>query len=80
MELLKKVLKELQEDKVIIMQILGSIVLTALTYNNLQPQDVTTWAGVGAILAGVFTNPYLLGLCAWNAWCAIRKPKTKEEE
>lgn len=79
METLKKILKELKEDKVVIMQILGAIGLTALTYNNLQPQDMTTWEGVGNIMIGVFTNPYLLGLCVWNAWSAIRKPKVNEE-
>lgn len=58
-------------------QIGGSILLTALTYNSMQPQDLTSWAGVGNLIVGVFTNPYLLGLCVWNAWSAINDPTTK---
>ena len=79
MEILKNIFKEIWEDKVIIFQIGGSVLLTALGYNSMQPQDLTTWEGVGNLIVGVFTNPYLLGLCAWNAWSAIRKPKVNEE-
>lgn len=58
-------------------QIGVSVLLTALGYNSMQPQDLTTWAGVGNLIVGVFTNPYLLGLCVWNAWSAINDPTTK---
>ena len=80
MEILKKIFKEIWEDKVIVFQIGGSVLLTALGYNSMQPQDLTSWDGVGNIIVGIFTNPYLLGLCIWNAWSAIRKPKLKDEE
>ena len=79
MEILKRIFKEIWEDKVIIFQICGSVLLTALGYNSMQPQDLTTWEGVGNLIVGVFTNPYLLGLCVWNAWSAIRKPKVNDE-
>lgn len=59
------------------LQIVVAIGLTALTYNSMQPQDLTTWAGVGNLIVGIVTNPYLLGLCAWNAWSAINDPTTK---
>lgn len=79
MELVRKIIKELQDDKVIIAQILGAVVLTVLGYNNMQPQEVTTWASVGQLIVGVLNNPYLLILCILNAWSALRTPKTKEE-
>ncbi len=51
--------------------------LTALTYNNLQPQDLTTWSGLFELLKGVLLNPYLLCLCLWNVWSAANDPTTK---
>ena len=79
MEILKKIFKEIWEDKVIILQIGGSVLLTALGYNSMQPQDLTTWEGVGNLIVGTLTNPYLLGLCVWNAWSAIRTPKVNNQ-
>ncbi|WNX85268.1 phage holin [Agathobaculum sp. NTUH-O15-33] len=57
-------------------QILGGVLLTALGYNAMQPQDLTTWAGLWELLKGVALNPYLLGLCVWNAWSALNDPTT----
>lgn len=79
MEILKKIFKEIWEDKVIIFQIGGSVLLTALGYNSMQPQDLTSWEGVGNLIVGALTNPYLLALCCVNAWSAIRTPKVKKE-
>ena len=58
-------------------QVGGAFILTALSYNMLQPQDLTTWEGLFNLIKGVFTNPYLLGLCIWNMWSAINDPTTK---
>lgn len=58
-------------------QIFGGVLLTALGYNAMQPQDLTTWAGLAALLRSIVMNPYLLGLCAWNVWSAINDPTTK---
>lgn len=57
-------------------QVLGGVGLTALTYNSMQPQDLTTWSGLVNLLKGVCSNPYLLGLCVYNAWSAINDPTT----
>lgn len=57
-------------------QLAGSFLLTALSYNMMQPQDLTTWEGLFNIVKGVFSNPYLLGLCIWNMWSAANDPTT----
>ena len=44
----------------------GGVVLTALAYNSMQPRDLITWTGLGNLLKGVGTNPYLLVLCGYN--------------
>lgn len=44
-------------------QVVGTILLTALTYHSLQPADLTSWEGVGQLLWGILTNPYLLVSC-----------------
>lgn len=58
-------------------QLGGAFLLTALSYNMMQPQDLTTWNGLFNIVKGVFSNPYLLGLCIWNMWSAANDPTTK---
>lgn len=57
-------------------QVVATVGLTALTYNQMQPQDLTTWSGVCNLVVGVVTNPYLLGLCAVNVWSAVNDPTT----
>lgn len=57
-------------------QVAGTIILTALTYNSLQPTDLTSWAGVGQLLLGIVTNPYLLISCLWAVWNAVNDPTT----
>lgn len=49
----------------------GSILGTALSYNSMQPQDLTTWKGVGELLKGIVLNPYLLFICLWTAFASI---------
>lgn len=57
-------------------QVIGTILLTALTYNSLQPADLTSWQGVGQLLWGILTNPYLLVSCLWGVWNAVNDPTT----
>lgn len=57
-------------------QVIGTIILTALTYNSLQPADLTSWEGVGQLFLGIVTNPYLLISCLWAVWNAINDPTT----
>lgn len=57
-------------------QVLGSVGITALAYNSIQPQDLTTWDGVFHLAKGIVQNPYLIGLCAWNAWSTVNDPTT----
>lgn len=57
--------------------VIGAFLLCALAYNNLEPQDMTTWRGLFDLIVQVFKNPYLLVLCAWNVWGAINDPTTK---
>lgn len=54
-----------------------AFLLTALSYNVMQPQDLTTWEGLFNVIKGVFVNPYLLGLCILNVWTAANDPTTK---
>ena len=57
-------------------QVVGTILLTALTYHSLQPADLTSWEGVGQLLWGILTNPYLLVSCLWGVWNAVNDPTT----
>ena len=57
-------------------QVIGTIILTALTYNSLQPADLTSWSGLGQLLIGIVTNPYLLVSCLWAVWNAVNDPTT----
>lgn len=65
------------KNPVFVIQLLGTALFTALSYNYMNPQDLTTWSGLFALIQGIFMNPYLLGLCAWNVWSAINDPTTK---
>lgn len=55
-------------------QVIGAFIMCGLTYNQLQPQDLTTWSGVANLLLGTFKNPYLLVMCLWNVWSAANDP------
>lgn len=57
-------------------QIIGAFILSALAYNQMTPQDLTTWVGVADMLKGVLLNPYLLVVCLWNVWSAWNDPTT----
>lgn len=70
-------LKVRLKNPVFLVQLFGAFLLTALTYNMMQPQDLTTWQGLFNVVKGVFMNPYLLGLCIWNMWSAANDPTTK---
>lgn len=50
------------------------VILTALAYNSMQPQDLTTWSGVVVLIKEILNNPYLLCLCIYNGWCAVNDP------
>jgi len=54
----------------------GALLLTALTYNSMEPTRLTSWALVWEVICGVATNPYLLFLCAWSIWSAVNDPTT----
>lgn len=69
-------LKVRLKNPVFWVQIGSAIVLTALTYNAMQPCDLTTWQGLGQLLLGTVKNPYLLGMCAVSVWSAINDPTT----
>ncbi|WP_196029375.1 phage holin [Longicatena caecimuris] len=70
-------LKVRLKNPVFWVQIGGAFLLTALGYNAMQPQDLTTWEGLFNVIKGVFFNPYLLALCLWNMWSAANDPTTK---
>lgn len=63
-------------NPVFIVQVVGAFLFAALSYNNMQPQDLTTWTGLGNMIAGIFANPFLLCSCLWSAWCAFNDPTT----
>lgn len=57
-------------------QVGGAMLVTALAYHSMQPQDLTTWYGLVDLGKGVLSNPYLIGLCLWNAWSSANDPTT----
>lgn len=65
------------KNPIFLVQIFIAFLLTALSYNSMQPQDLTTWSGLFSLITGVFMNPYLLGLCIWNVYSAMTDPTTK---
>lgn len=61
------------------MHVAMTFFITVLGYNSMTPQDLTTWSGVTDMLLGVVSNPYLLGVCLWDAYSAIcNNEKIKE--
>lgn len=70
-------LKTRFKNPVFWIQIVGAFILSALAYNNMRPEDMTTWFGLGEMIKGVFLNPFLLATCLWNVWSAINDPTTK---
>lgn len=65
------------KNPIVWIQIFGSVLLTALGYNMMNPQDLTTWHGLFELIKGVVANPYLLGLCVFNAWNVFNDPTTR---
>lgn len=57
-------------------QVGAAVFATALAYNSMQPSDLTTWEGVGNLVVGIVTNPFLLGSCAISVFNAINDPTT----
>lgn len=58
-------------------QIVVAFIMCALAYNQMEPQDLTTWAGLFSLVVGVLKNPYCLALCVWNIFNAVNDPTTK---
>ena len=54
--------------------VLGSVLLTALSYQQMEPAQLTDWGALWGMLRGIAGNPYLLGLCLWSVWSAINDP------
>ena len=70
-------LKTRLKNPVFWVQVVGAFFLTALAYNNMQPQDLTTWEGLLNMCAGVIANPFLLATCIWNMFSAANDPTVK---
>lgn len=58
-------------------QIVGTFIMCALAYNQMEPQDLTTWNGLFSLVIGAVKNPYCLVLCVWNIFNAINDPTTQ---
>lgn len=57
-------------------QVLGTVLLTALSHNAMEPMHLNSWAALWELLVGVGSNPYLLGLCILAVWNAVNDPTT----
>lgn len=55
-------------------QIGGTLLLTALAYNQLEPTSLTSWPALWGVLVGIAKNPYMLALCAVSVWNAVNDP------
>lgn len=65
------------KNPVVWVQIILSCLTVALTYNSLQPTDLTTWNSLFTLLKGIVSNPYLLFTLILNAWSIFNDPTTK---
>lgn len=65
------------KNKTFIIQFLGALFLPMLAYQGLNPEDLTTWSGVGDLFIGAFTNPYLLAITVWSVFNAVTDPTTE---
>ena len=54
-----------------------AVISTALVYNSLEQQDLTSWNGLGNLLVGIISNPYLLFMCGVSVFNAVNDPTTK---
>lgn len=54
-----------------------AVISTALVYNSLEPQDLTSWNGLGNLIVGIISNPYLLFMCGVSVFNAVNDPTTK---
>ena len=54
-----------------------AVISTALVYNSLEPQDLTSWNGLCDLLVGIVSNPYLLFMCGVSVFNAVNDPTTK---
>lgn len=57
-------------------QIIVSIGMTAFAYSATEVKDLNSWRALLELIKGLINNPYLIGLCLWNAWSAINDPTT----
>lgn len=62
----------------VLLQLCGAFLITALGYNSMQPQDLSTWSGVFDLILGVLKNPYLLCLCLYNGYLSLSNTSKKE--
>lgn len=68
------------DNRKIAIHVAVTFMITALGYNSMSADSLTTWSGLIAILTGVISNPYLLGLCVWNAYSAMSNNSKEEVE
>lgn len=57
-------------------QILGSIGMTAMAYGSITAEELNTWPAVWKQFTALINNPYLIGLCLWQAGSIINDPTT----
>lgn len=57
-------------------QVGAAALSTALVYNSMQPSDLTTWDGLGNLIVGIVSNPFLLASCAVSVFNAVNDPTT----
>lgn len=65
------------KNRAFILRFTLALVLPVLTYLGLKFEDLTTWAGVGAVLVQFVQNPFLIGLTVVNALNMIPDPTTQ---
>lgn len=65
------------KNKVFIMRFVNALFIPAIVYFGLKVEDLTSWSVIGNLILRTLSNPYILGLMAWNAVNILSDPTTK---
>lgn len=63
-------------NPVFIANLVMAILFPIVAYNNIEMSDLTTWNGLGKLLLGAISNPFLLATVANSVFGLLNDPTT----